>query len=406
MTDFEKAINDAVAAEEIPGCALSATNCEGTFTYSKAFGRVSMKPENNKPMQLNTIMWIASCTKLMTSISVLQLVERGLVSLDDPVYKHIPELESRTVIKGFTDAGAPIEEKHTKPITLRHLLSHSSGLAYEFIHPVNQAWLKYHNRAPGSSGNLVERFSYPLVFEPGESWAYGPGIDFAGLLIERITGQTLEAYMKANLWTQLGIKDMSFSLASRPDLAARMADMSARDPTSGKTVVFSEPLPYLDGEGKEVTSHMGGQGAFASVEEYVKVLKALLEADKGGEGKILKKESVDELFKAQLGDKSREMLMGVLEDKAASNAMDGLPIGVPKDHALGGVILTGDGPDGKKAGTMVWGGYPNLIWWVDRKTGLCGIYGGQVVPPGDAKVCGLQRMFEAAMYERLAKEKA
>ncbi|XP_014554079.1 hypothetical protein COCVIDRAFT_105990 [Bipolaris victoriae FI3] len=405
MTDFEKAINDAIAAEEIPGCALSATNRDGTFTYSKAFGKASMKPDNNKPMQLDTIMWIASCTKLMTSISALQLVERGLVSLDDPVYKHLPELESRTVIKGFTDAGEPIEEKHTKPITLRNLLSHSSGLAYEFIHPVNQAWLKYHNRAPASSGNLVERFSYPLVFEPGESWAYGPGIDFAGLLIERISGQTLEDYMKANIWTPLGIKDMTFSLSSRPDLAARLADMSARNPSTGKVVDFSGPLPYVDGEGKEVTSHMGGQGVFASMEEYAKILKALLDADGGKEGAVLKKESVDELCKAQLGDKSRETLTAALEDKAASNAMGGLPIGVPKDHALGGVLLTGDGPDGKKAGTMVWGGYPNLIWWVDRKTGLCGIYGAQVVPPGDATVSGLQRKFEAAMYERLAQEK-
>ncbi|EUC44111.1 hypothetical protein COCMIDRAFT_99063 [Bipolaris oryzae ATCC 44560] len=405
MADFEKAINDAIASEEIPGCALSATNRDGTFTYSKAFGKASMKPENSKPMQLNTVMWIASCTKLMTSISAMQLVERGLVSLDDPVYKHIPELESRTVIKGFTEAGAPIEEKHTKPITLRHLLSHSSGLAYEFIHPVNQAWLKYHKRAPGSSGNLIERFSYPLVFEPGESWAYGPGLDFAGLLIERVSGQSLEDYMKANLWTPLGISDMTFSLASRPDLAARLADMSARDPASGKVVDFSGPLPYVDGEGKEVTSHMGGQGVFASVEEYAKVLKAVLEADNGGEGKILKKESVEELFKAQLGDKSREVLMGILEDQATGNAMGGLPIGFPKDHALGGVVIVADGPDGKKAGTMVWGGYPNLIWWIDRKTGLCGIYGGQVVPPGDAKVSGLQRSFEAGMYERLAKEK-
>lgn len=289
---------------------------KGTFTYSKAFGKASMKPDNNKPMQLDTIMWIASCTKLMTSISALQLVERGLVSLDDPVYKHLPELESRTVIKGFTDAGEPIEEKHTKPITLRNLLSHSSGLAYEFIHPVNQAWLKYHNRAPASSGNLVERFSYPLVFEPGESWAYGPGIDFAGLLIERISGQTLEDYMKANIWTPLGIKDMTFSLSSRPDLAARLADMSARNPSTGKVVDFSGPLPYVDGEGKEVTSHMGGQGVFASMEEYAKILKALLDADGGKEGAVLKKESVDELCKAQLGDKSRETLTAALEDKA------------------------------------------------------------------------------------------
>ncbi|EMD92095.1 hypothetical protein COCC4DRAFT_174349 [Bipolaris maydis ATCC 48331] len=406
MADFEKAINDAIAAEEIPGCAVLATNRDGTFKYSKAFGKVSMKPENNKPMQLDTVMWIASCTKLMTSISAMQLVERGVISLDDPVYKHIPELESRTVIKGFTDAGAPIEEKHTKPITLRHLLSHSSGLGYEFINPVIEAWLKYHNRPSASSGSVSERFFYPLTFEPGESWAYGVGIDYAGLLIERATGQSLEDYMKANLWGPLGIKDMTFFPSKRPDLAARMADMTARDPASGKLVDFAAPLPVHDSEGKEVTSCFGGQGVYASMEEYAKVLKALLEADQGGEGKILKKESVEELFKAQLGDKSREALMAVLENKEAFNPMGGLPFGVPKDHTLAGIVLLDDGSNGYKAGTVIWGGYPNIIWWVDRKTGLCGIYGGQVVPPGDVKVGGLQLKFEAAMYERLAKERA
>jgi CubicO group peptidase (beta-lactamase class C family) len=280
-----------------------------------------MKPESAKPIELNTVMWVASCTKVMTSICALQLVERGLVALDDPVYKHIPELESLKIIKSFdADTGAPVEEKHSVPMTLRHLLTHSSGLTYDAIHPTTLAWLAYHKRKPNSSGKLLERFGGPMVAEPGESWAYGPSIDFAGLLIERISGQTLEEYMRANLWEHLGINDMTFFLSSRPDLKARLADMSMRD-AQGKVQYSDTPMPYQDSEGAEVQDCMGGQGVFTNAEEYIKVLKALLVADQ--DGKILKKETVEMMFKPQLSKGSSEALNATLQDEMVSSFVSG-----------------------------------------------------------------------------------
>lgn len=273
-----------------------------------------MDPEKAKPMTLDTMMWVASCTKLMTSICAMQLVERGVLQLDEPVYKHIPELEPFTVIKGFTDAGEPIEEKHKQPITLRRLLSHSSGLTYDMMHPKSLAWLQHHKRAPASSGKLLERFVCPLMFEPGEGWCYGPGIDFAGLLIERATNQTLEAYMKQNLWEPLGITDVTFHLSQHPDLAARLADMSERDPDSGKCRPATSRPIYLDAQGNEMVDCLGGQGGFTCAKEYVKVLKAVLDCDVEREGNVLKKASVDELFKPQLTEASKAALNAILSD--------------------------------------------------------------------------------------------
>jgi CubicO group peptidase (beta-lactamase class C family) len=293
----------------------TASHPPGSFNYAKAFGATSMKPENTKPLALNTPMWVASCTKLMTSLCAMQLVERGLTTLDAPVYTHIPELESFTVLHGFADDGSPIEKKHTNPITLRLLLTHSSGLTYDGMHPKTLAWLKFHGRAPGSSGKLLERFNAPLVFEPGTSWAYGPSIDYAGLLVERITGQTLESYMRANLWEPLGIKDMTFFPSARADLRARLADMSVRDET-GKVRYTGAPMSYQDGEGKEVTDCMGGQGSFTSAEEYLKVIHALLVCDE--EEKILKKASLEEFFRPQLGEGSSVALNAVLQDDMVS----------------------------------------------------------------------------------------
>ncbi|KAL5121770.1 hypothetical protein ACEQ8H_000457 [Pleosporales sp. CAS-2024a] len=399
MTDFENVIHHAVTAQQVPGCAVMADNRDGSLKYAKAFGVTSMKPENAKPFDISTIMWIASCTKLMTSICAMQLVERGQITLDEPIYKHIPELKHLKVLTGFDETtGAPIEVEQTRTMTLRHLLSHASGLAYDAMHPLLVAWLQYHKKQSSTSTKLLERFSAPLVFQPGESWSYGSSLDYAGLLIERISGQSLEAYMKTNLWEPLGIKDMTFHLSTRPDLAARLADMSVRD-ESGKLHFFPGHVPDF---GHDTNHHepdcMGGQGVYTSTEEFFKVVRATLTTDT--DEKILKNATVEEFFKPQLGEASRAMLNTVLQDDFASRALGGTAKTAKKDWGLGGVLY-GEKVDERpfEAGTMIWGGYPNLIWFVDRKAGLAGLYASQIVPPGDVKSAELTLEFQKAMYK-------
>ncbi|KAF2181661.1 beta-lactamase family protein [Zopfia rhizophila CBS 207.26] len=399
MANLEQIIEKACTDEEIPGCVLHANNRDGSITYAKAFGKRSVRPGGDQsPLQLNTTMWIASCTKLMTCISAMQCVERSLLSLDAPVYSILPELKNHPVIKGFKEDGTPIEEPHKTPITLRLLLTHSSGFSYDAGHSKSQAWLKYHGKEPSGAGKLIERFSNPLVFEPGTSWVYGPSIDWAGLMVERVSKLSLEEYMRKNLWEPLGIKDMTFYLSQHPELKKRMAEMSESDPKSGKVVKMDGRMPYLTTEGQEPEDCMGGQRVFASAEEYIKVVHALLTADENE--RILKKESMEEFFKPQLGEESAATLATVLKHIDANNAMGGTQQEIRKDWGLGGLLLCDDSPDGKRAGTMVWGGYPNLIWFCDRKAGLCGLYAGQVVPPGDSKCAALHRRFVATMYER------
>jgi CubicO group peptidase (beta-lactamase class C family) len=232
----------------------------------------------------------------------MQLVERGKITLDEPVYRVIPELAAFNVVTGFTDSGVPIEEKHKNPITLRQLLTHSSGLTYDNLgHPKATAWLAYHKQKPASSGKLLERFVTPLMFEPGESWAYGPGIDFAGLLVERLSGLSLEEYMKEFLWGPCGVKDATFFLSKRPDLKERLADMSVRT-EDGKVRHSEAPSTSLNDQGKELEDCFGGQGSYTCVAEYIKVLRGVLD------GTVLSEESLETFFAPQLGAGSREML--------------------------------------------------------------------------------------------------
>jgi CubicO group peptidase (beta-lactamase class C family) len=182
------------------------------------------------------------------------------------------------------------------------------------MHSKVLAWLKYHKKPLGSSGKILERYNVPLVFEPGSSWTYGPGIDYAGLLVERITGLTLEDYMKRNLWEPLGIKDMTFSLERRPDLAARMADMSFRD-GSGKLHVMTEKY-HADKEGRECQDCFGGAGCYASAEEYSKIVHGLLTSDQNE--RILSKESLREFFKPQLNEAGATGLNSLMRYESVS----------------------------------------------------------------------------------------
>lgn len=261
-------------------------------------------------------MWVASCTKLMTSICALQLVEQGKLTLDDPVYTHIPELKDLKIIKTFDNDGKPVEVQHTKPITLRTLLTHTSGLTYDAMHPKLLAWLAYNGREHSTGSKLLQRFNAPLTFEPGESWMYGPSIDYAGLLIERVTGLTLEEYMRQNLWEPLGIKDMTFKISSRPDMKERMADMSMRDEETGKVRYTGSTQWYTDADGNDLQDCMGGQGVFTSPEEYIKVLHAVLTTDE--DEKVLKKHTLKEFFTPQFSEGPSAAMNAILQDDMVS----------------------------------------------------------------------------------------
>lgn len=300
----------------------------------------------------------------MTSIAAMQCVESGLMNLDDGVYDILPELKDLPLLKGFDeDTGCPILERHKTKLTLRHLLTHSSGLAYDETHPKLLSWLAWNKKKPSKAGTVEERFYYPLVFEPGTSWCYGSGIDWAGKMVERVNGGiSLEKYMKKKIWRPLGIRDMTFFPNSQPALEKRLADMSKRDPVQPDKVTRSNAkLQFLDSNGNYVADCFGGLGAFSSPEEYIKILHGLLTTDEGS-GKLLTRASVDEFFKPQLSERARKALQVLLKDEELNNAMGGTPIEMKKDWGLGGLLTLSEVEGGRRPGTMTWGGLPNLTW--------------------------------------------
>jgi len=386
----------------IPGAVVLAANKDGLI-YSKAFGTQSVDPDSplfKKPLAADTTMWIASCTKLMTAISVMQCVEKGLVTLDEDVSTILTEWKEPEILKGFEEDGKPILEKAKNKMTLRMLMNHSSGMGYEFLDPNLQQWVKYKGNKP--SGTMRDYF-LPLLFEPGTAWSYSVGLDWAGQVVERVNnGQRLGDYMQEHIWGPLGMKSTSFRLQQRQDIKDRRCDMTARLPDG--SLVNSPDRVWPE----HSEDDFGGGGAYSCPADYIKVLTALLKND----GTLFQKPAtIDELFKPCLSPDSLMAFKQILYARYPGNEngeinlalSGGLPQSAGVNYAPGGLVVTayaaGDGgKKARKAGSMAWGGLPNLFWAVDRETGVALLYASQVVPPGDRTSTEIWKRFEEAVY--------
>ena len=214
--EIDAALQAKVAAREIPGVVAMAAN-EASVVYQGAFGLRSMAAA--VPMSTDTIFRIASMVKLLTSVAALQLVEQGKLKLDEPAANIDPTLASSHVLTGFDAKGVPQLRPAHKPITLRHLLTHTSGFSYPLWDPNVVSY----NKAARGKPRLPRR---PLMFEPGTRWAYGGSLDNVGRLVEIAGGQSLDRYFSDHITGPLGMNDTGFAISEKQ--RARQASLHVR----------------------------------------------------------------------------------------------------------------------------------------------------------------------------------
>ncbi|KAG8981392.1 hypothetical protein FRB93_008702 [Tulasnella sp. JGI-2019a] len=374
----------AKPAHGLAGVAVMAVDKEGNAIYSNALGKRSLDPAKDEAITLDTVHWIASQTKLFTAVAVMQCVERGQIGLDDPVGKVCPELAEPMIIEGFEESGPPKMRKADKAITLRNLLSHTSGFAYPPIHHLLKGWFKAMGRSENFISLDIEDAKFPLVFEPGSRWLYGAGADWAGHVVERLNNCTLGEFMEENIFKPLGMTDTTFHPETRPDLMSRMVGTCNRMP-DGTLINGVHPVPM------PAPSDIGGTGCYSTCQDYSKLLTAILQDG----GTILKKESIDEIFKPQLDRNAKEALATLRF--FFPSARDDVEINFGLTMALNLNPM----PGARAAGSGSWGGMPNLSWWVDRETGVAATIFQQVLPPKDKVSETFIMEFEVALYKHL-----
>jgi len=376
---IDAALQAKVAAREIPGVVAIAAN-ETSVVYQGAFGARNIAAAT--PMSTDTIFRIASMVKLLTSVAALQLVERGKLKLDEPVANIDPTLAAPQVLAGFDAKGVPQLRPAHRPITLRNLLTHTSGFSYPLWDPNVVRYLKAARADPA----LPRR---PLMFEPGTKWAYGGSIDNVGQLVEIASGQSLDRYFNEYITGPLGMNDTGFVITEKQ--RARQASLHVRE-ASGKLI--AKPFEKL----APPTVFSGGGGIYSTAPDYLTLLQALLNGGSFRRANILRPDTVAMMSTNQIGN----IEAGVLRtaNPGLSNDVDFFP-GVHLRWGLGHMINVDPVRDGRAAGSGTWAGLFNTYYWIDPKKRIAGVIMMQILPFADKQSLVAYRQFERGIYHAL-----
>ena len=377
--EIDAALRAKIAAREIPGIVAMAAN-ETSVVYERAFGLRNMATTTS--MSSDTVFRIASMVKLLTSVAALQLVERGKLKLDEPAGNIDPTLGSAEVFTGFDAKGVPQLHPAQKPLTLRNLLTHTSGFSYALWDPNVGRYLKVARR-----NRALPRM--PLMFEPGSRWAYGGSLDRVGRLVEIAGGQSLDRYFSDHITGPLGMNDTTFSLGEKQ--RARQASLHVREAT-GKLVPQPLEKPNVP------KAFSGGGGIYSTAPDYLALLQALLNGGRLRETRILRPESVALMSTNQIGS----LEAGILKttNPALSNDVDFFP-GVRLRWGFGHMINIDPVPDGRKAGSLTWAGLFNTYYWIDPTMRIAGVIMMQILPFADRQALGAYRQFERGICRAL-----
>ncbi|HEY2996472.1 MAG TPA: serine hydrolase domain-containing protein [Methylomirabilota bacterium] len=379
-------LRQAVDAREVAGVvAMAAT--DKRLLYEGTFGARAL--DQGPAMTLDSLFRIASMTKAITSVAAMQLVEQGKLKLDEPVPNIDPALGSPQVLEGFDTTGAPRLRPAKRPITLRHLLTHTAGFSYDLWDPSTGRYIKAAGLPPRATGKVAS-IRQPLVFDPGDRWLYGINTDWTGRLVESASGQPLDAYFRDRIFTPLGMKDSGFQPS--PEQRARQARLHTRQADGSLVLQPLESVPATP----EFWS--GGGPLYSTGRDYLTFLQMLLHGGTVNGVRLLKPETVAEMNRNSTGS----IPCGVLktENPALSNDVDLFP-GAPLRWGLGYMLNVNEGPNGRSAGTLSWGGLFNTYYWLDPARKVTGLIMTQVLPFADPRVLKLYGRFESAVYEAL-----
>lgn len=376
--DLQKTLDQALAEQPVAG-AVAMVADSGMVLASAASGLAD--PASGKPMALDGIFQIASMTKAITSVAAMQLVERGLLSLDGPMHPVLPELARAAVLAGFDPDGKAILEPAKKAITLRHLLTHTSGLGYAFT---SGDMAKAQGKVPPGS---IASITAPLMFEPGTDWLYGVSTDWVGRAVEAASGQTLGDYMEEHIFTPLAMHDTSFAVA--PDKIQRRIPLLSRQEDG------LVPFPIEIGGGDAAEFQSGGGGLYSTAADYMRFMRMILNRGSLDGARIVSADTVAAMSKNQIGAMKAGHMDSVVP--LLSGEFDAFP-DMHCGWGLGFLINPETGPDGRAADSLAWAGLSNCYYWIDPASDIAGLVLMQFLPFADKAALRVLAAVESAAY--------
>ncbi|WP_342736041.1 serine hydrolase domain-containing protein [Bradyrhizobium sp. B117] len=385
QAEIDEVLRKTSDAKEIPGVVAIAASGSDVL-YHGAFGKRDLsKPD---AMTEDSVFWIASMTKAVTSAGAMQLVEQGKLALDAPIGEVLPDLAKPQVLEGFDDAGKPKLRPAKGPITLRQLMTHTAGFCYDMW---NAEFATYMEKTgtPGIITCQNAALKTPVMTDPGTRWEYGTNIDFVGKAVEAVSGKKLDAYLRDNMFAPLGMSDTGFKIAD--DMRKRLVGMHAR----GEDGQLAS-MPFELEQSPEF--HMGGGGLYSTAADYIKFTQMILNKGRGNGNQVLKAETIAMMGQNQMGDLN--MTKMTTAAPPYTNDVDLYPEQVKK-WGLSFMINTARTAEGRSAGSLAWAGLANTYYWIDPARDITGVILMQLLPFADGKCLEAFAGFERGVYAGL-----
>lgn len=383
--ELQGILDRGVAAGDVVGATATVVGPDATLFAGSAGLQSSV---TGAPMTTDTVCWIASMTKAVTGVAAMQQVEQGNLGLDSPAREILPQLGEVGVLTGFDADGRPQTRPPIRDITLRHLLTHTAGFGYDIWSEELGRYLAATD-TPGVISCEHKALTVPLLFDPGDRWFYGTNIDYAGLMVEQVSGQSLGRYMAEHIFKPLGMTSTGFKISD--DMRPLLSDMHARMEDGSLA-----PIPFEIPQEPEF--EMGGGGLYSTVTDYVAFLRLFLDQGRAGSQQVLKPETIDQMVVNNMGDLRVVLLRTAVP--GYSNDAEFFP-GVSKSWGLTFQINEEPAPTGRPAGGLMWAGLANSFYWIDLQNRIAGCYISQIVPFADARTYQLYLDLETAVYQSL-----
>jgi CubicO group peptidase (beta-lactamase class C family) len=377
--DIDSYLTGVIRETRLPGMVALITDADRVL-YAGAFGRQDVA--RGVPMANDSIFNIASMTKPVTSVAVMMLVQEGDIDLDDPVSDYLPAFEDEKVIENFNPADKSYTTRPaTTPITIRHLLTHTSGLGYGFSNHTLAALVG------GEPGASVTRF--PLLHDPGTRWTYGESTRVLGTLVEEVSGQALDEFLSERIFVPLGMSDTFYNVPTQK---------VARVVTVHRTT--ADGLVETPNAGEIASPVYGDGGLYSTAGDYAKFIQLFLNSGRAPNGTRLLSEATVEL----MGENHIGAVFVEQQPAALPALSEPFPLGAGRDKFGLGFQITGAHSErfARSAGSMSWAGIFNTEFWIDPARGIGGVLLMQYLPFYDANAIATLQGFERRVYEGLA----
>jgi methyl acetate hydrolase len=384
MSELDDVIRTAVERQDVPFAVAMVGGRDGV-RWSGSAGEA--RP--GVPAASNTIFRIYSMTKAVGSTAAMILMDRGKLDPDTPVAEILPEFAKKQVLEGFDAEGKPLMRPPRTQATVRHLATHTSGLTYEFWNAELQRYMESTGQ-PSILSGLREGLDYPLMFDPGDRWEYGIGIDWLGQVVEKVDGRAIDDFCRDELFLPLGMQDTRFEV--EPDMVPRLSSVRMRG-EDGFFAGFELAPP------SRPAFYGMGHALYSTAPDYMRFLRMYLNKGQLDGHRILSEAGLARLLTNQIGDTS----IAPLKTAAPSITADAefFP-GRKKSHSMGFQRIDEDVPGMRSAGSQFWAGVCNTHFWFDPKKDVIGIIMTQTLPFVEPRFMGLYEAFERGVYRTLA----